>query len=428
MASKIILSLSTMRTDAKGLSYKCFGAPPIEGVQTNEAPVKYLLSLDDKINQILCLVTPKARETAWDYFCKVISGVKPGLKIIPINIPDDGAIPDSAMADIIRQVDRLDSIYLDSSGGSRYSVMALLQLTRILEYKGIKLKKVVYANIQNECTIDDVTGLYTTQNLISGMQELKDFGKVDTLKNYYTNNTTPDGKRINKLLSAIEKMTNAITFCRVEQLEKEMAAYQTALEEAQQISDPIMQELMRVFREKFGAKVTIPWVIRWCLEHGMLAQALGIYREWIPKYLLRESGLFLKVPPLNSKWRKKADQAKYQDPDVFLWNQFLNMTQPEEEEDLNMIYPIRTLEKQQDWRIALSGFKVRNWDKLVKIGWDFLYVQALRNTVFHCNETAWMDKRLSDKLRDLNYPVDFQKRSMSEIVSALNRAVKNVEN
>jgi hypothetical protein len=114
--------------------------------------------------------------------------------------------------------------------------------------------------------------------------------------------------RISKLLRAIEKMTNAITLCRVEQLEREMAVYQTALEEAQQISNPIMQELMRIFRGKFGTEVTVPWVLRWCLNHGMLAQALGIYREWVPRYVLRESGLFIEVPELNQKWQRKAEQ------------------------------------------------------------------------------------------------------------------------
>ena len=73
MSQKIILFLSAMRSDAKEQTYSCPDGQTVQGRQTNEAPVKYLLRKDPAISEILCLVTKKAKDSgAWEYFQSVM--------------------------------------------------------------------------------------------------------------------------------------------------------------------------------------------------------------------------------------------------------------------------------------------------------------------------------------------------------------------
>lgn len=428
MASKIILVLSKMSKDPRAFSFRCPDEKKVTGIQTNEAPVKYLQSLDRNISQILCLLTPTAKATAFPHFQKAITATAPKVSLQTIDAPDNGQLPDETMAALLKYLQKGDTVYLDSSGGTRNTVMGLMQLVRILEYKGIKLKRIVNANINDgkSPTIDDVTDLYQTMNLIGGMQELSNFGSIDTLMRHYKGDTSPDGHRIINLLTAIEKMTDAITLCRLEKLEQAMTAYQEAMTDAQNIQNPIMQELLDIFRSKFGTKITIPWVIRWCLEHRMLSQALSIYREWMPKYLLRESGLFTAVPTLKGRFADRQRANRYQDENVFLWDQFINLSQPEYEEDFNIKYIIWTL-SDLNRHLPNSGFQVRDTQKAAQAGWDLLYAQVLRNMVLHSNESAHINDRLRQALEDRGYPVNFASMEVSDFLSALKRAVARAE-
>lgn len=429
MGAKIILSLSTLRENARSYSYKCpGGGSTYSGVQTNEAPVKYLLHQDRTISQVICLVTPIARKTALPHFQADIRKAAPSVELITIDAPDNGQLPDDTMANLLHHLKKGDTVYLDSSGGTRYTVVGLLHLTRILEFKGIKLKKVVYANIAGgkAPTIDDVTDLYQTLNLIGGMQELTDYGSVDTLRKYFKGDMTHDGKAITCLLDAIDKMTDAITLCRLEKLESAMDDYRKAMTLAEEIQNPITRELLDIFREKFGSRVTIPWVIRWCLEHRMLPQALGLYREWMPKYILRDSGLFTAIPPLNPRWAERRKKHMYQDETVFLWEQFLNLSQPEEIEEPEMRYTVETLTNPGRY-LAGSGYQVTDPEKARQLGWDYLYIRELRNMVFHSNETAQVHRSLLGAFEREGYTVTFDSMSAADILHFLHRALHHAE-
>ena len=73
MARKIILFLSEYKGNAQEKSYRCPVGKDIAGTQTNEAPVKYLLRQYGNVEEILCIVTSKAKETAWLPFQDMIA-------------------------------------------------------------------------------------------------------------------------------------------------------------------------------------------------------------------------------------------------------------------------------------------------------------------------------------------------------------------
>lgn len=420
MKAKIILSLSNLRSDAKSYQYRCPGNTVQKGRQTNEAPVKYLLKKDPSIRQILCLVTPTARKNALEHFRKEIRAAAPGVAIELIDVPDTGSLPDAAIAELTRSLDAGDSVYLDSSGGSRYMVMGLMQLARILEFKGVRLRQVVYANRSEGQgpTIDDVTDLYTSLDLIGGMQELADFGSVVTLRRYFRQNTSADARVILTLLDSIERMTDAITLCRLSVLKTAMADYQKAMAGTASIADPVMRELIGILREKFGEEISTSWLIRWCLDHRMLTQALSLYREWMPEFILRKSGLFTAVPELPSTWRVN----RYQDQHVFVLEWLMSLAMPNCTQRPDMYYTIRTI-RELDQVLPGSGFAVTDVARLRKVAWDYLYIQGMRNMVLHGNEEDTMDDRLRTALQQEHYDTNFGAMSVAEMIRQIRRAL-----
>lgn len=421
MESKIILSLSNLRENARAYQYKCPDSTAQKGTQTNEAPVKYLLKKHPDIRQILCLVTPAARKTALKHFRQEIRAAAPLVSIEVIDAPDTGKLPDETIAKLTQYLSSGDSVYLDSSGGSRYTVMGLLQIARILEFKGVKLRQVVYANLSNgqSPTIDDVTDLYQSLDLIGGMQELADYGSVANLRSYFRQNPSADAAVILNLLNAIEQMTDAITLCRTDAVKKATAGYREAMDQTGSIQDPIMRELTGILREKFGKEASTPWLINWCLDHRMLTQALSLYREWMPEYILRRSGLFTAVPELPGHWKTN----RYQDHNVFVLEWMMNLALPETAGRLDMYYTVQTIQK-LDQYLPKAGFAVTDMERLRKIAWDFQYIQGMRNMVLHGNEDAAMDKRLRKTLQDMGYDTGFAAMSVQNMTDRIRRALK----
>lgn len=427
MESKIILALSLLKKAPKDkpLRFACPDKTIQEGIQTNEAPVKYLLKKDPSIRRILCLVTDSARASgALTQFSETVKKVSRLVQIETIPIDNTGRMSEETMAALTRQLNKGDSVYLDSSGGSRYTVMGLLQLARILEFKGVKLRQVVYANIsQGQMhTIDDVTDLYRSLDLIAGMHELADFGSVSSLRRYFRRDTSEDAPLFLKLLGAIEQMTDATTLCRPATVRAARDAYQTAVAEVRAVRDPIMRELLEILLEKFGDDLTIPRLIRWCLEHNMLLQALSLYAEWMPEYLLRDSGMFTAVPELPGWWRTND----YQDRHVFLWSRLMNLALPEGIEDLNMRFTVDTI-RNLEKHLPSSGYAVTNVSRVRHAAWDYLHIHCMRNMVFHSNDKACVDDRLRRALRENGYNTDYEHMTVSDMADSLRSALKRAE-
>ena len=88
MAKKIILYLSAYNpNNTSPAAYECPVGGPVEGVQTNDAPVKYLLREHPDISEILCLVTTEAEKKAWGVFRKLWGRRTPRCNATPSSFP-----------------------------------------------------------------------------------------------------------------------------------------------------------------------------------------------------------------------------------------------------------------------------------------------------------------------------------------------------
>lgn len=298
MAKKILLFLSLLNppTAAAGpMDYCCPDGGIVTGVQTNEAPVKYLLRQDPEIAQILCVCSPESLTpqgtltvSAWAHFTEEITAAGFSRDAI-LALDGDGSFEAEVLPRVMENICPGDEIYLETTGGLRNDVMRMLLITRVLSYTGVKVIGAVYSNFSiRPKTIEDITQMVRVFDLVEGMQNMASFGNVKQLRGYYGKPAKdPD---IEALIDAMEKLFEAISLCRGSKINSCSKRLARALNQASNCGDPLMRQLIPAFRAKFmrgeSNKLSTPDLIAWCLDSDMLQQALTLYTERVPAYLV----------------------------------------------------------------------------------------------------------------------------------------------
>ena len=367
MAKKIILYLSAYNErSTTPAAYQCPVGGPVEGIQTNDAPVKYLLREHPDISEILCLVTPEAEKKAWGRFREVVWEANPEVQCRPIFIPNGSDFAQDILPEVISKTQKNDEIFLETTGGFRDAVMYLLLISRALSYAGVRTSGAVYSNF-NDRKITDAMPIIRLFDLIGGMQEASSFGNVRTLREYY--GEPAQDAHIEALLSAMEELWGTIALCRTEQLPERMEAFNAAMDGAEKHADLLMRALLPAFRQKYGKKMTIPGIIKWCVESDMLQQALTIYKERIPGYILHERDKDILSVDL-------ADFAvpvlEYQEKEEVCFTRFRWL----------WLKPNKSVQELDE----LSKFQVHcTNDQMRAILNDYRYIQILRNLANHAS-------------------------------------------
>lgn len=410
MASKIILFLSTFHNGAQENIYACPDGSSVLGTQTNDAPVRYLLQTHPDVQKILCVMTTQARETAWEYFRDIVKEAASGAELIPIPYEENEDFSEKAIPPILENVDPEDEIFLDVTGGFRNANMYILLLSRVLSYKGVHTAGAVYSNYKTE-KVEDVSHLIGLFDLVGGMQELTSFGNVQTLRAYYdrqTGRNPPEDKKISGLLASMERLTETITLCRTRQIEDRLDQFKAALAEAEDCEDPLMRTLLPVFQEKFVRKLNTPGLIKWCVENGMVQQALTIYKERIPTYLIRERKDIVKVSPSAPE---PENVKSYENPDEAWFCEYL-LPQADRLDD----------------GTKYAYFKVKcSANQLKPILKDFLYIRALRNMIHHANDSSTASQKdVEARLVKAGYK-PLENVGLDDVKSALMDALKHLK-
>lgn len=333
MAKKIILFVSMLGASSKELPYAAPNGKAYRGLQTNEAPVQYLLETHRDISEIICIVTEEARtegydetgnnlkrKNAWEHFQKTIVDTK----LTKIDWEARQSFEANILPQILEKIGTNDTIYLETSGGKRNDVMHLILLSRVLTYQGVTIGQTVYSDYQEQ-EIKDITDQYRLFDLIGGMQDMASFGNVAKLREYLGKSAKDE--KIENLLSAMEKLFENITLCRTQNIDASMVTFNEALEKAADCDNPLMRQLLPAFQKKFGKdkKLTVPKLIQWCLDSDMVQQALTVYTERIPAYIMKEREI-LKVTEEELDQRGNSKKTAYRDPYTLAFtNGFLNL-------------------------------------------------------------------------------------------------------
>jgi len=421
MATKIILFLSKLG-DGKEQEYTCPDGGTVKGSQTNEAPVKYLLRAWPETSELICIVTPEA-EDAHEWFLSEIKTLAPQMIIHDIAYDSTADFTSGPLSQIMKPMNAGDTILLETTGGFRNTVMDLLLTSRVLSYIGVKTACAVYSNKFTR-QIEDITHMVGTFDLIGGMQEFTSFGSTRTLRAYY--GAPAADERIEKLLSTVERLLDRITLCRTEQLEALLTDFEAALTDAESCDDVMLKMLLPAFRKKYGKKLTILGLIRWCMDSDMLQQALTIYKERIPVYLLGRMDLFTMKPGAS-----REGQKDYQSVEETLFvNQFIDMGKNTSEyrrqrrqiESLDAIpFALEELWTQLPYSHLDVHCSQQQFSDIVL---DYFYIRALRNMTNHANESAhaeYMERVLTDH----HYP-RFRDLTTKDVIKILEAALEHL--
>ena len=393
------------------------------GCQTNEAPVKYLLRSWPNVLEILCIVTQEAAG-ALEWFQSEIQNISPQTAIREIPYTEGMDFTSAPLSQIMEQMHAGDELLLDITGGLRDTVMELLLVSRALTYIGVHTVGAVYSNY-NRARIEDVTHLIGMFDLIGGMQEFSNFGSTRTLRAYY--GSTAKDYRIEKLLGSVEHLLDCITLCRTDQLETRLSDFDAALEDAESCDDPMMKTLLPAFRKKYGKKLTVLGLIRWCVQSDMLQQALTLYKERIPSFLLKERADLLTLKPGAPRETDKDYQSV---EEAIFVKQFIDMGRNTSDfkrmrcqiEKLDAIpFALQDLYK----LLPYSHFDIHcSLRQFQDIAMDYFYIRVLRNMTNHANDATFAEP-MEHFLIDQGYP-PFKTVKAKDVVRLLENAIDHL--
>lgn len=191
------------------------------------------------------------------------------------------------------------TLHVDLTGGMRHINMMMLELTRLLEYSGLKIGNVLYSNYDGETakgTVEEIQNVYDLFQLIAGVEEFVNFGSVKALtgdNGYYKGKTLSEPMR--KLLDAMKTFAESIKLCHYGQFSKAVEDLHDAVNDFNKnapanVEDILMARLIGRIKKSYHDLIAIREkddlrVIRWCLNNDYLQQALTLYTERIPEYL-----------------------------------------------------------------------------------------------------------------------------------------------
>lgn len=305
---------------------------------TNESAVRHLLLSKDgdrniSLDKMFLFATKKVQEpieieqpspdvdagvTHFGYFKKRLTDVLPCVEesgFIEV-VPYDARMPISETRRfVLEMAERImdyaevkkaqgDTVVLhaDLTGGPRHAVMLMFAVMRLLQYNGIEIGKVLYSNMGLKI-VEEVNDVYGIFDLIAGADEFAQFGSVSAILRYFGYDkkilARPPhiSERLHRLLLAMHGFAEEIKVCHygafahaVEELSKALKEFREGSEaDGADINESMIAQLrFRVeeeYRDILGDKIDDVKLLRWCVKHGYLQQALTLFTERVPEIL-----------------------------------------------------------------------------------------------------------------------------------------------
>ena len=331
----IISFISEYRKTSGELEYESpDGEEKFIGSYTNEAPLKYLLARinkdkpDSEVN--VYLITSKtvyetkcfndnfeecaegeATKTMYDYYSEYVIGSEktahPSLDITVNKIPYDydvsGELDNKANIPVNiykiiskKLVSASGGVYIENTGGMRDAQYLIASLIRYLEMKGIECKAVVYSNFQDK-KIYDIKYVYDTEKVTDAVNDFKETGAPNKLIKLFE----ADGKAKNEqpmpLLFALRRFNHALALGelgdekRIDETSRNLTAALTSFEKSDRGKDiklEMLYELLPEIKKSLhiegkNTEFGYPEIVKWCVEHRFLQQAITICIDKFPE-------------------------------------------------------------------------------------------------------------------------------------------------
>lgn len=290
-----------------------------EGAQTNDAPVKYLISRalkdENKIEKIICIVSKMVEKKGLDEFKTMVDDYLSSSKELetayhdqkiefyPVAYPEDEEEISYRASKVYRQLAASDcigkeegaSVYIDYTGGLRDINFLMTAIIRYLEYHGISCKEIVYSsfnkNDSEKNQIYSLNCIYSMYQLLNGVEQFVSTGNAELLQLCYQNEKESSA---DELLRQIIKFSQAMSLCDVRDVDHLMDQLCESLDRFDTKEDKgsffsvMFGDLTSIIRKKLyiekGRRYSYPSLIQWCLDNHMIQQALTLYVEKMPEF------------------------------------------------------------------------------------------------------------------------------------------------
>mgnify|MGYP004659213385 FL=1 len=317
--------------------------------QTNEPVLKLLKKQleekGEKIDTIIPVLSYKAEnekckalpdKTTYEFYFELTEKVVGTADVLcPVreyadenNIREPGAV----IREICDLITADDNIYIDTSGGARTAANMLQLLTKILEYKGYKLIESFYSNINgNEAQIQTTKDFTELTMLADAINEFVHTGRSNQLSECFNGEKH---KEIAELMKYMDEFTDRMQLCNVSELDDILTKMRSQIEKVRMIKSDearivILGNLLSVIEDKFfeGNSDSIDYcrMIKWCLENGLVQQAVTIYIEKMPKYIF-DNQILICDPEYYAKTKKKNENCpnKQNTDAVIFFDEFMD--------------------------------------------------------------------------------------------------------
>ena len=414
---------------------------------TNESAARYLIERRGEISKIFILASKRIRtefvngfsETHLEYFENRMKKFLPGVEdFITADTKYDYEESNNneenlkSVAEVAKMIQdyakgRDVVLHADLTGGMRHVNILMLEIMRLLEYSGIKIDLVLYSNY-NKGAVEEIQNVYNLFQLISGVEEFVNSGSVVALKKYY--DKVEQSENLKNLTDAMANFAEAIKLCRykqfkaaIEWLHDAINDFERVTRDSNNVQDMLMARLIEKIREKYELLISTRGqddvqIIRWCIEHGYLQQALTLYTERIPEYLCEN--LLTQTEENRAALELKLDGEK-RTSGFYLLNNYLN-----DSKDLEKLKN-KTNPAAQTYVKHLQAYKKFN-EHLDKMNETYFYIiqqyalkaAAAEGKFFNYEN---LQKQIFAKVtlpHGVNFPNEKELRAIFEILNKIN--------
>ncbi len=196
-------------------------------------------------------------------------------------------------------------VHLDLTGGFRHTSMMMLPLIRLLQYSGLQLGRILYANFfADSPVVEDAGRLMDMFSLVGGADDFVSFGNVSHLRRYFRRDNQVSDE-LKRLLDNMDAVADTIRICvnypamnrTLRRVSQSLKQYQAFMDTGFTISQQelFFSKLLEKIQSEYQSILPEPYknvspvaIITWCISKGFLQQATTFYTEWLPPYIVRE--------------------------------------------------------------------------------------------------------------------------------------------
>ncbi|MBQ0146520.1 MAG: hypothetical protein KBS51_05340 [Lachnospiraceae bacterium] len=159
---------------------------------------------------------------------------------------------------------------------------------------------------------------FDIQTLLSGVQEFLNYGKSETVFDYWKRNGVRN-QVIEHMFAGMQYVEEGISLCNIDMLRYGVGVIRETLKKGNEIDLPAYHILKNLISKDYGdmlegSEVSIPSLLEWTLKKGMYQQALSIVESHVPKDLVKR-GIFYYADS-----NEDAENVK-KVINVFYWNE-----------------------------------------------------------------------------------------------------------